>query len=188
MTSASATTTKATATATAPAVQAAASTAPYDAGLLLLRVVLGLTVAAHGVQKLFGWFDGGGISGTGQFFTASGYPAGETMAVVAGLAETLGGLALAVGLLTPLAGAAVLGTMINAAAVHSTGAFFAPKGAEYEILLAVAAATLTLTGPGRYAVDRLLPVPALRVHRLPLGARALALGVVLAVVTLLVRD
>ncbi|MET8748944.1 DoxX family protein [Streptomyces sp. NPDC004667] len=191
MTSASATATKAPAT--APAVQDAptaptGSTAPHDAGLLLLRVVLGLTVAAHGVQKLFGWFDGGGITGTGQFFTASGYPAGETMAVVAGLTETLGGLALAVGLLTPLAGAAVLGTMINAAAVHGTGAFFAPKGMEYELLLAVAAAALTLTGPGRFAVDRLLPVPALRTHRLAVGAGALALAVVLAAVTLLARN
>ncbi|MFE2275085.1 DoxX family protein [Streptomyces lavendulae] len=180
MTSASATATKARAT--APAVQdapapAATSTA-HDAGLLLLRVVLGLTVAAHGVQKLFGWFDGGGITGTGQFFTASGYPAGETMAVVAGLTETLGGLALAVGLLTPLAGAAV----------HGPGAFFAPKGMEYELLLAVAAAALTLSGPGRFAVDRLLPVPALRNHRLALGAQALALAVVLAAVTLLVRS
>ncbi|MFG2388816.1 DoxX family protein [Streptomyces lavendulae] len=184
MTSASATATKARAT--APAVQDAPTA--HDAGLLLLRVVLGLTVAAHGVQKLFGWFDGGGITGTGQFFTASGYPAGETMAVVAGLTETLGGLALAVGLLTPLAGAAVLGTMINAAAVHGPGAFFAPKGMEYELLLAVAAAALTLSGPGRFAVDRLLPVPALRDHRLALGAQALALGVVLAAVTLLVRS
>ncbi|MFF6940325.1 DoxX family protein [Streptomyces lavendulae] len=188
MTSASATATKARAT--APAVQDAptaptATSTAHDAGLLLLRVVLGLTVAAHGVQKLFGWFDGGGITGTGQFFTASGYPAGETMAVVAGLTETLGGLALAVGLLTPLAGAAVLGTMINAAAVHGPGAFFAM---EYELLLAVAAAALTLSGPGRFAVDRLLPVPALRNHRLALGAQALALGVVLAAVTLLVRS
>ncbi|MDH6539582.1 DoxX family protein [Streptomyces lavendulae] len=189
MTSASATATKARAT--APAVQdapTAPTTTAHDAGLLLLRVVLGLTVAAHGVQKLFGWFDGGGITGTGQFFTASGYPAGETMAVVAGLTETLGGLALAVGLLTPLAGAAVLGTMINAAAVHGPGAFFAPKGMEYELLLAVAAAALTLSGPGRFAVDRLLPVPALRTHRLALGAQALALAVVLAAVTLLVRS
>ncbi|MFJ3878886.1 DoxX family membrane protein [Streptomyces sp. NPDC090077] len=165
----------------------AADTSAHDAGLLLLRVVLGLTVAAHGTQKLFGWFGGGGIGGTGQFFTASGYPAGDAMAVLAGLTETLGGLGLALGLLTPLAGAAVTGTMINAVAVHGAGAFFAPKGMEYELLLAVAAAALTLTGPGRHAVDRLLPVPALRAHRLALGAQALALGVLLAVVTLIIR-
>ncbi|MCX5379913.1 DoxX family membrane protein [Streptomyces sp. NBC_00091] len=188
MTRASATTTKAPATAPAASATTPADTAAYDAGLLLLRVVLGLTVAAHGTQKLFGWFGGGGISGTGRFFTATGYPAGDTMAAVAGLTETLGGLGLALGLLTPLAGAAVAGTMINAMAVHGAGAFFAPKGMEYELLLATAAAALTLTGPGRHAVDRLLPVPALRTHRLAIGAPALALGVALAAVTLLVRD
>ncbi|MEU3405969.1 DoxX family protein [Streptomyces sp. NPDC006670] len=189
MTSASATATKAPAT--APAVSAPAPTASTtgpDAGLLLLRVVLGLTVAAHGVQKLFGWFGGGGISGTGRFFTSVGYPAGETMAAVAGLTETLGGLGLAAGLLTPLAGAAVTGTMINALAVHGAGAFFAPKGMEYELLLAAAAAALTLTGPGRLALDRVLPLPALRTPRPALGAAALALGVALAAVTLLVRS
>lgn len=187
MSSATATAPK-TPAAAAPAAAPVADTSSYDAGLLLLRVVLGLTVAAHGTQKLFGWFGGGGISGTGQFFTASGYPAGDAMATLAGLTETLGGLGLALGLLTPLAGAAVTGTMINALAVHGTGAFFAPKGMEYELLLAVAAAALTLTGPGRHAVDRLLPVPALRTHRLALGAQALALGVLLAAVTLFVRS
>ncbi|MEU3772479.1 DoxX family protein [Streptomyces sp. NPDC032472] len=185
MTSPSATATKPQA-ATRVAAPLALSTPGHDTGLLLLRLVLGLTMAAHGSQKLFGWFGGGGISGTGQFFTASGYPAGESMAVVAGLTEILGGLGLAVGLLTPLAGAAVVGTMINAIAVHGTGSFFAPKGIEYEILLTAGAAALALTGPGRYAVDRLLPV--LRAHRLAHGALAVALGVVLAAVTLLARN
>ncbi|MFC9294844.1 DoxX family protein [Streptomyces sp. NPDC057011] len=163
----------------------ALSTPGHDTGLLLLRLVLGLTMAAHGTQKLFGWFGGGGISGTGQFFTASGYPAGDAMAVLAGLTETLGGLGLAAGLLTPLAGAAIVGTLINAIAVHGTGSFFAPAGIEYELLLTAGAAALALTGPGRYAVDRLLPV--LRGHRLAHGALAVALGVVLAAVLLLVR-
>lgn len=185
MTSPSVATTKPQAASPAVYATAALSAPGYDTGLLLLRLVLGVTMAAHGSQKLFGWFGGGGISGTGQFFTASGYPAGDAMAVVAGLAETLGGLGLAVGLLTPLAGAAVVGTMINAIAVHGAGAFFAPKGIEYELLLTVGAAALALTGPGGYAVDRFLPV--LRGHRLAHGALALALGVVLAVVTLLVR-
>ncbi|MFK0253862.1 DoxX family protein [Streptomyces sp. NPDC090445] len=170
----------------AAAAPLALSTPAHDAGLLLLRIVLGLTMAAHGSQKLFGWFGGGGIGGTGKFFTASGYPAGDAMAVVAGLTETLGGLGLAVGLLTPLAGAAVVGTMINAIAVHGTGSFFAQNGGiEYEILLVAGAAALALTGPGRYAADRMLPV--LRSHRLAHGALAVALGVVLAVVTLLIR-
>ncbi|MFE9258062.1 DoxX family protein [Streptomyces sp. NPDC006879] len=156
-----------------------------DAGLLLLRVALGLTMAAHGAQKLFGWFGGGGVDGTGQFFSVSGYPAGEAMAVVAGMSEVLGGLALTLGLLTPLAGAALLGTLINALAVKWGGGFFAPQGVEYELVLLVGAAALTLAGPGRYAVDRFLPLP--RAHRSIHGALALALGVLAAVVVLLVR-
>lgn len=164
----------------------ALSTPAHDVGLLLLRVVLGLTMAAHGSQKLFGWFGGGGISGTGKFFTASGYPAGDAMAVIAGLTETLGGLGLVAGLLTPLAGAAVVGTMINAMAVHGAGSFFAPAGVEYEILLTAGAAALALTGPGRYAADRFLPV--LRDHRLAHGILAVVLGAVIAGVLLLVRN
>ncbi|MFI9080368.1 DoxX family protein [Streptomyces sioyaensis] len=161
--------------------------APYgcDAGLLVLRLALGLTMSAHGAQKLFGWFGGPGLDGTGQFFTMSGYPAGRTMAVVAGLSETLGGLGLVAGLLTPLAAAAVVGTMVNALAVKWGGGFFAPKGVEYELLLTTGAAALALTGPGRLAVDRLLP--GLRVHRPVRGVAALVLGVAVAGVMLLVR-
>lgn len=187
MTSPSVTPTKPQAAAPADTPLALAPSTPaHDTGLLILRLVLGLTMAAHGAQKLFGWFGGGGISGTGQFFTASGYPAGDAMAVLAGLTETLGGLGLAAGLLTPLAGAALFGTMINAIAVHGAGSFFAPEGIEYELLLTAGAAALALTGPGRYAVDRFLPV--LRAHRLTHGALAVALGAVLAAVLLLVRD
>ncbi|MER6922661.1 DoxX family protein, partial [Streptomyces spiralis] len=138
-------------TASSSAVAEGTSPHAYDAGLLIVRVVLGLTVAAHGAQKLFGWFGGGGLKGTGQFFTMSGYPSGETMAAIAGLSETLGGLGLVLGLLTPLAGAAVLGTMINALAVKWGGGFFAPQGVEYEVLLTAGAAGLALTGPGRIA-------------------------------------
>ncbi|MGK5449709.1 DoxX family protein [Streptomyces radiopugnans] len=164
----------------------ASSPTAHDAGLLLLRLALGLTMAAHGAQKLFGWFGGGGVEGTGQFFASLGYPSPEATAVVAGLTETAGGLALALGLLTPLAGAAVLGTMVNAVAVKWGGGFFAPQGVEYELLLAAGAASLTLSGPGRWAVDRALPV--LRSHRLSHGAAAVVLAVVVAGATLLARS
>ncbi|MEV6067838.1 DoxX family protein [Nocardia sp. NPDC052001] len=160
-------------------------TAPYDLGLLILRLVVGLTMAAHGAQKLFGWFSGGGIDGTAAFFDSSGYPAARTMAVIAGLTETFGGLGLALGLLTPLAGAAVVGTLLNALAVKWGGGFFAPKGVEYELLLTAAAATLTLTGPGACALDRYLP--ALRTPRLAYGLAALVLAVVSAGLVLLIR-
>ncbi|WP_344385948.1 DoxX family protein [Streptomyces thermolineatus] len=156
-----------------------------DSGLLLLRLALGTTMFLHGAQKLFGWFGGGGIEGTGQFFAMSGYPAGTAMAVVAGLAETLGGLGLVLGLLTPLAAAAVVGTMINAVAVKWSGGFFAPDGVEYELLLAAAAAALALTGPGGFAADR--AVPRLRGAAPAFAVGSLALGVLSAVAVLLVR-
>ncbi|MFD8222387.1 DoxX family membrane protein [Streptomyces sp. NPDC059697] len=157
----------------------------YDTGLLLLRMVLGLTMAAHGAQKLFGWFSGPGLDGTGKFFTSLGYPSGKTMAVVDGLSELLGGLGLALGLLTPLAGAAVVGVMVNAVAVKWGGGFFVPTGVEYELTLAAGGAALALTGPGRLAVDRYLP--GVRAHRAGYGIASVAFGVLVAAVVLLVR-
>ncbi|MFF5923218.1 DoxX family protein [Streptomyces flavochromogenes] len=166
---------------------AAPSPHAYAIGLLVLRLAVGLTMAVHGGQKLFGWFGGGGVDGTAQFFTSVGYPSGKAMALVAGLTETLGGLGLALGLLTPLMAAGLLGTLVNALAVKTDAgfSFFAPQGVEYELLLTTAAVVLALTGPGRYAVDRFLPV--LRSHRLAHGVLAVALGVVVAAVVLVVR-
>ncbi|WP_442814129.1 DoxX family protein [Streptomyces sp. NBC_01761] len=171
--------------AAAPEKAPAAPAHAYDIGLLVLRLALGLIMAAHGTQKLFGWFGGGGIDGTGQFFAATGYPSPRAFAAVAGLSETLGGLGLALGLLTPLAAAAVAGTLVNAISVKWGGGFFAPEGVEYEILIALTAVTLALTGPGRIAVDRLLPW--LRSHRVAYGVAAIVLGAVVAGVTLLLR-
>ncbi|MGW4645819.1 DoxX family protein [Kitasatospora sp. NPDC004289] len=158
----------------------------YDLGLLVLRLGLGLTMAGHGLQKLFGWFGGSGLDATSQFFASVGYPAPDAMAVVAALTETLGGLGVALGLLTPLAGAAVVGTMLNALAVTWTGSFFSPDGPEYVIMLLAAFTALTLTGPGRYSADSFVPV--LNRHRLVYGLAALALAVITAGVVLLVRD
>ncbi|NEE14438.1 DoxX family membrane protein, partial [Streptomyces sp. SID7499] len=77
-----------------------------DLGLLLLRLGAGGALAAHGAQKLFGWFGGHGIEGTGQFMESVGYVPGKTSATAAGLAEAGGGTLLALGLATPAAGAA----------------------------------------------------------------------------------
>ncbi|MFD8985061.1 DoxX family protein [Streptomyces sp. NPDC059564] len=162
------------------------STTPYDVGLPVLRVVLGVIMAIHGTQKLFRWFDGPGVKITGMYFGKAGYPAGETMAVIAGLTETLGGLGLILGLLTPLAAAAVVGVMINAIAVKWTGAVLGLTGVEFESLLVAGAVTLALTGPGRFALDRFVPV--LRDHRVVYGVLSLGLAVVLAAVVLLIRD
>ena len=170
---------------TATVTNPAADQSALDLGLLIVRVAVGVTMAGHGAQKLFGWFDGNGLTGTGRYFESSGYPAGKTMAVVAGLSEFLGGLGLAVGLLAPLAAAAILGVMINVIAVKGTGEFLGSKGIEFEVVLAASAAGLALTGPGRVAVDHLLP--GLRHQRLTYGLAALALAVVTAVVVLIIR-
>src|SRR5207253_2809226 len=89
-----------------------------DFGLLILRVVVGALLVGHGTQKLFGWFGGYGLEGTGGFFHSLGFRPGRAMAAVAGLSEAGGGLLLALGLLTPLAGAAIVGTLLVAASVH----------------------------------------------------------------------
>ena len=83
-----------------------------DTGLLALRVVVGLLLVGHGAQKLFGWFGGGGLTATAWFFRSLGYRPSRRMAGLAGSAEVIGGAALAVGLGTPLASAAVIGRRI----------------------------------------------------------------------------
>ena len=129
-----------------------------NVGLLLLRLVVGLTLAAHGSQKLFGWFGGPGLDATGQFFAMLGFPPGRRHALMAGLAETGGGLLLAVGLFTPFAAAAIIGVMLVAiVSVHIKKGFFAQNGGyEYNLVLAVAALALAFAGPGSLSVDALL--------------------------------
>jgi putative oxidoreductase len=107
------------------------------------------------------------------------------MAVVAGLSELLGGSGIDPGLLTPLADAAVLGVLVNAIAVKWDGGFFVPEGMEFELFLATAAVTLVLAGPGRHAVDRLLPVT--RSYKPVHGLLALAIAAATAGAVLLVR-
>src|SRR5690348_980300 len=106
-----------------------------DIGLLLLRLAVGLTLAAHGTQKLFGWFGGYGLDGTGQFLETIGFRPGRRAALKAGLVETGGGLLLALGLLTPLAAALVVSDMFVAAvSVHLKNGFFVTSGGyEYNL-------------------------------------------------------
>ncbi len=136
--------------------------------------------------SLFGGFDGPGIRTTGRFFQQGGYPAGATMALVAGLTETLAGLGLVLGLLTPLAGAAIVGVMINAITVKWAGDVIGRQGVEFESPIPAAAAALAITGPGRFALDHF--VPGLCDDRLVYGVAALVLAVALAVLLLLPRD
>src|SRR6266446_4597794 len=85
-----------------------------DLGILFIRVLFGVAIAAHGAQKLFGWFGGYGIKGTGGFFESIGFRPGTTLAALAGLSEFAGGVLLILGLFTPFAAAAVVATMIVA--------------------------------------------------------------------------
>jgi putative oxidoreductase len=135
-----------------------------DAGLLLLRVLVGVPFALHGFQKLFGWFGGGGLAGTSRWFASLGFGDGRTAAVLAGGSEVVGGLGLAAGLLTPLAAAAMIGTMTTAALVNNSehGFWSAAKGWELNGYLIVIAWAVATTGPGAYSLDAALgaPVPS----------------------------
>ena len=131
-----------------------------DLGLLTLRLGVGATLAAHGAQKLFGWFGGGGLVGTGRFFDSVGFTPGKLNAVLAGAGEAGGGTLLALGLATPAAGAAAAGTMVVAASMHKGQGFFAQGGGyEYPAVLALTAASLALGGPGQLSLDAALGQP-----------------------------
>ena len=129
-----------------------------ETGLLLIRIVLGVVFAAHGAQKLFGWFGGFGIAGTGGWLASMGFRPARLHATVSGLSEFGGGLLLAFGLLTPLGAAAVAGVMIVAiATVHIPNGFFKSAGGyEFNLTLVVTAFALAFTGPGGYSLDRAL--------------------------------
>jgi len=126
-----------------------------DLGLLLLRLVAGLSFAAHGTQKLFGWFGGHGLAGTGGFLEQLGFHPGKRAALMAGLAETVGGLLLMLGAVTPLAAVLIVSVMLVATvAVHWTKGYFAHSGGyELPLLYMVTALTVVLMGPGRFSID-----------------------------------
>ena len=126
-----------------------------DTGLLIVRLVFGALLIGHGAQKLFGWFGGHGLDGTGGFFHSLGFRPGRAMAVVAGLSEAGGGLLLALGLLTPLAGAVIVGTLLVAASVHiEKGLWGSNGGYETAFLYAVLAGAVSVAGPGSVSLDR----------------------------------
>ncbi|MFJ9338806.1 DoxX family membrane protein [Streptomyces sp. NPDC101733] len=125
-----------------------------DLALLALRTGTGAVLMAHGTQKLFGWFGGGGLEGTGAAMEHMGFTPGRQSALAAGLGEAGGGALLALGLVTPAAGAAAAGAMAGAVAVHAPAGFFAQGGGfEYPAFLGFTAAAIGLAGPGRYSLD-----------------------------------
>ncbi|WP_342043384.1 DoxX family protein [Bacillus sp. OTU2372] len=127
-------------------------------GLLIIRLVVGILFIGHGAQKLFGWFGGYGLKGTGGWFDSIGMKPGITMALLAGLAELVGGVLFALGLLTPLAGIIIAGTMIMAIVkVHAPNGLWATaNGYEYNLTLLAIAIGVALIGPGQYALDAFL--------------------------------
>lgn len=148
-----------------------------DLGLLVLRVLVGVTFSLHGFQKLFGWFGGGGLGGTAKWFASLGFGDGRLAAVMAGGSEVVGGLGLALGLLTPFAAAAMIGTMTTAALVNnaSKGFWSASNGWELNGYLIVIPTAVAIAGPGAYSLDAVLGLQQLS-GPLP-GAAAFVLGV-----------
>lgn len=132
------------------------STGGYAA--LILRVPVGLILAAHGSQKLFGWFEGYGLEGTGQWMASIGLEPGYLMALMSGSAEFFGGLALVLGLLTRPAALVTAFTMLVAIfSVHiSNGLFMSNNGYEYALSLLAVTLALTIQGAGRVSLDNAL--------------------------------
>ncbi|ACE85792.1 DoxX family protein [Cellvibrio japonicus] len=125
---------------------------------LALRLPLGIIFAAHGAQKLFGWFGGYGLQGTGQWMASIGLEPGVLMAFFAGSAEFFGGVALIIGLLTRPAAAVLAITMVVAIfSVHiGNGLFMSNNGYEFGLALLAGAVSLAISGGGRASLDRVI--------------------------------
>ena len=141
-------------------VAAAGRRGTQDLGLLLLRVTVGGTLVAHGLQKTFGWWGGQGLDSFKNTLSDVGYQHADVLTYVAAGAEIVAGVLLVLGLFSPLAAAAALAYLVNELAVHVAAqhragdiGFFLPTGAEYLILLTVALMVIILVGPGRYGFD-----------------------------------
>lgn len=129
-----------------------------DLALLTLRIAVGVIFVAHGARKLFGSFGGPGLKGTAGFFDQLGIRPSSTMALLAGLAEFVGGLLVAVGFFTPVAALGLIVVMAVAViTVHLQNGFFAAEGGyEFNLALAAVALALLLTGAGAYSLDGVL--------------------------------
>ena len=131
-----------------------------DAGIaaLVLRAPVGIILVAHGAQKLFGWFGGYGLEGTGQWMASIGLEPGYLMALMAGSVEFFGGLALLFGLLTrPAAAVTAFMLLVAIFSVHiSNGLFNSNNGYEFPLALLAASLALSIQGAGRYAIDNSL--------------------------------
>lgn len=156
-------------------------------GLLVARLVVGLVMAAHGAQKLFGWFGGYGLTGTGGYLEQLGFRPGRAFALAAALGEAGSGLLVALGVFGPVGPALMISVMIVATvAVHwQHGLFAMNNGIEVTLLYATAAATFALTGYGAYSLDTLFGLA----DEWTAGSRAvvLAAGIAAGIANLAIR-
>lgn len=130
-----------------------------DVGILLLRVVLGLLLAGHGVQKVSFRLGGKGLDGGSREFASDGFRGGVYTALAAGLSQIGAGLFLILGALVPAAAIAAIGVMTVALTVKAhKGLWVQNDGYEYPLVLIVMASTLSITGGGRWSVDALLGI------------------------------
>jgi putative oxidoreductase len=129
-------------------------------GKLVLRATLGGYFVGHGLQKLTGWFGGGGPEGTGETFEQIGLRPGRESALIAGAAETAGGSLLGLGLFTPAAVSMLTGVMTNAIRhVHArNGLWVTDGGVEYPAVILAVLAALADGGPGRFSLDEALGI------------------------------
>lgn len=157
------------------------------AGLLVARLVLGPVMAAHGAQKLFGWFGGPGVRGTAAGMEHLGFRPGLPFAVMAGATEVVSGVLVALGLLGPVGPALMVSVMIVAAvSAHLKNGLFAQNGGyELALLYGAVAFALALTGPGRFSADAALGLTSLWAPSY--AWIALAVGVVGGAANLLAR-
>nr|WP_326187299.1 DoxX family protein [Exiguobacterium indicum] len=129
-----------------------------DTGLLIIRLIIGLTFAAHGTQKLFGWFGGHGIAGTGGWFESIGMKPGKALAITAGLAELIGGLLFAGGVFLWIAALLIIGSMLVAIVkVHGANGYWVTQnGYEYNMALIVIALGVAMIGAGDCSLAALI--------------------------------
>lgn len=129
-------------------------------GLLIARVVIGLVMAAHGTQKLFGWFGGYGLGATGEFMVTIGFNQGRAFAAMASIVEITSGVLVASGFLGPIGPALMISVMLVAAiTVHwKNGLFAAKNGIEIPLLYASVALVFAVTGFGPYSLDALFGI------------------------------